>query len=68
MFAPAAVPTFHDPTAATPAASVVALVPVAAPPPEPTANVTLTPGMPLPNWSVALTDGAVATFVSTVAL
>src|SRR3954454_18805761 len=67
VFAPAPVPSFQVPTAATPAAFVVALVPVADPPPEATAKVTATPGTGLPKESVTSTDGAVATFAFTVA-
>ena len=51
-----------------PLASVVALPPVSEPPPRPIAKVTRRPGTGLPYWSVTSTDGAVATFVSTVAV
>src|SRR5437868_5815958 len=64
--APAAVPSFHEPTVAMPLAFVVALVPVADPPPEATANVTATPETGLPKLSVRSTDGAVVTLVFTV--
>src|SRR5947209_3054878 len=67
VFAPAAVPSFHEPTMATPPAFVVALVPAAEPPPEPTAKVTPTPATGLPYWSVTETDGAVETSVFAVA-
>ena len=44
------------------------VVPVAEPPPEATANVTATPETGLPRCPSTRTDGAVETFVSTVAL
>ena len=43
LFVPAVVPSVHEVTVAMPLAFVVALPPVTPPPPEPTANVTLTP-------------------------
>src|SRR5438309_188823 len=67
VFAPAVVPSFQVPTVATPAASVVALVPVAEPPPEATAKVTAAFGTGLPNWSLTSAEGAVPTFVSAAA-
>src|SRR5581483_7273086 len=68
VFWPAPVPSVHEPTVAMPFAPVVALVPVAEPPPEATANVTATPATGLPYASVTSTDGFVATLVFTVAL
>jgi len=68
VFAPAAVPSVHEPTVATPLALVVALPPVREPTPEPIAKVTETPTTGLPKLSVTSADGAVATFVLTVAL
>src|SRR5947209_7164700 len=67
-FAPAVVPSFQLPTAAMPLALVVALVPVAEPAPDVTAKVTATPATGLPKVSLATTDGALETLVSTVAL
>ena len=63
VFAPVVVPNVHEPTVAIPLASVVAVVPVAEPPPDATANVTLTPDTGLPPASVTTTDGGVATAV-----
>ena len=59
-FAPTA-PRVHDPTVAMPAAFVVCVAPVIAPPPEATANVTATPadGWPMPLST--RTDGATPT-------
>jgi hypothetical protein len=65
VFAPAAVASFHEPTLAMPLASVLAVVAVALP--VRAANVTVTPATGLPNVSATRTDGAVATFVFTVA-
>ena len=67
VFAPAAVESVHEPTVATPFASVVAGLPVTLPSPE-AANVTLTPATGFPNASVTVTDGAVPTVVPTVAV
>ena len=67
VLTPMVMPSCHEPTVATPLASVVALPPVSEPLPRPIAKVTDVPGTGLPNWSVTITDGAVATFVSTVA-
>src|SRR5581483_11991471 len=66
VFAPAVLPTRHEPTVALPSAAVVAFAPVTAPPPLATAKVTPRLGIALPYWSVTMTDGAVATFVWTV--
>ena len=67
VFAPATVPSVHEPTVATPLASVVAGLPVTLPSPE-AANVTLTPATGLPYWSVIVTDGAVVTAEPTVSV
>src|SRR5206468_4039328 len=53
---------------ATPLAFVVAFGPVSEPLPLATANVTAALGTGLPNWSVTRAEGAVPTFVFTVAL
>ncbi len=68
VFAPAAVPSFHEPTVAMPLPALVAFAPVSEPPPEPIAKVTETPATGLPYWSAIETDGAVETVVSTVAV
>jgi len=67
VFAPTVIPSVHEPTVATPAASVVAGLPVTLPSPE-AANVTLTPATGFPNASVTVTDGAVPTAEPTVAV
>src|ERR1041384_8860361 len=67
-FDPAVVPSFHDVTFAMPVASVVSIALTTLPPPEATANVTIAPAAALLNWSRAITLGAVATFVLTVAV
>src|SRR5689334_14537443 len=51
-----------------PVASVVSIALTTLPPPEATANVTIAPAAALLNWSRAITLGAVATFVLTVAV
>ena len=48
VFAPAVVPSVHEPTVATPLAFVVWLTEVAEPPPEATPKVTITPLTGLP--------------------
>ena len=68
VFGPAVAPSVQLPTAAMPLPSVTALVAVALPPPDATANVTVTPLMGLPAASFTTTLGAVATAVPTVAL
>jgi hypothetical protein len=67
VFAPAVVPSFQEPTVATPLAFVFTLVPVAEPPPEATANVTATPETALPKLSATKAAGAVETVLFTVA-
>jgi len=66
---PAVVPSVHEVTAAIPLAFVVtAVVGTTTPPPEATANVTLTPLTGLLLTSRTITDGATATAVPAVAL
>jgi hypothetical protein len=60
-FAPAVDPRVHDPTAASPDASVVLFAPVTAPPPEATAQTTEMPATGLPLESVTFTEGGIAT-------
>src|SRR5262249_40141903 len=60
VFAPAVVLSVHEPTAAMPLAFVVALPPLL--------NEIATPETGVPYWSVTSTDGAVETFVPTVAV
>src|SRR2546425_6298166 len=67
VFLPATTPSFQLPTAASPFTLVEGVPPVSDPPPESTANVTVTPATPLPNLSVTRAVGGVATFVLTVA-
>src|SRR2546423_13593800 len=67
VFAPAVWPSFQLATVATPLPLVVALVPVAEPPPEATAKVMATPETGFPYWSLTRTDGAVARLWSTTA-
>ena len=64
---PAVAPSVQLPTVAMPAALVVAEGPLAEPPPEATAKVTLTPGTGLPWLSVTMTLGGVLTAVPAVA-
>src|SRR5690348_121935 len=67
---PAKAPRVHVPRVATPDPLVVGVVPVIDPlraPPAARANVTDTPDTGLPNWSVTLAPGVVATAVPTVA-
>ncbi|HVN74204.1 MAG TPA: hypothetical protein VMT44_06405 [Methanoregula sp.] len=63
VLVPAVVPNVQLPTVAIPLESVVAEAPVREPPPEPTANVTVTPltGLLLPSLTITL--GGVATAV-----
>jgi hypothetical protein len=70
VFAPDVVPSVQLVSVAIPLAFVVAAPPTGEtlPPPEATANVTLTPAFGLLFASVTSTDGAVATAVLTVAL
>src|SRR5690348_4610347 len=69
VFAPAAVPSVHDVTAAIPFAPVVTgVVGATVPPPEATAKVTATPLTGLPFTSFTITDGAVATALPAVAV
>src|SRR5207249_6332547 len=66
-FGPAVGPSVHDVTAAIPFAFVVTgVVGVTVPPPEATANVTLTPATGLPFASCTITDGSTATAVPAV--
>src|SRR6185437_2113582 len=67
---PANEPSVQVPRLATPDPLVVGVVPVIDPlraPPAARANVTDTPDTGLPNWSVTLAPGVVATAVPTVA-
>lgn len=57
---PAAVPSVHDPSVATPFAFVVAFAPVMLPPPYPIANVTLAPPIGFPRASCTSTLGGTA--------
>src|ERR1019366_3435698 len=66
--APATAPIVQLPTVAIPDALVVALSPVADPPPVATANVTATPPSGLLLASLTITLGGVATAVPTVAV
>src|ERR1041384_1244313 len=66
-FAPALVPSVQLPTVAMPPAVVTGEAPVRLPPPEVTVKVTVTPATGFPNWSLTITDGAVATAVFTAA-
>src|SRR5438093_5459160 len=67
-FGAAVGPSVHDVTAATPLAFVVTgVVGVTAPPPDATANVTLTPPTGLPFASRTITEGATGTAVPAVA-
>src|SRR5207249_8664629 len=60
-FGPAVGPSVHDVTAAIPFAFVVTgVVGVTEPPPDATANVTLTPATGLPFASCTITDGSIA--------
>ena len=68
VLAPWAVPSVQEPTVAIPEELVVAVRPVPEPPPEATANVTLTPDTGLLLASVTSTAGSVARTVPTVAL
>jgi len=67
VFAPTVVDSVHDPTVATPLASVVAGLPVTLPSPE-AAKLTLTPDTGFPYASVTVTAGATATAVPTAAV
>src|SRR5439155_1651068 len=67
-FGPAVGPNVHDVTAAIPLAFVVTgVVGLTVPPPEATANVTLTPATGLPFASRTITEAGVATVVPAVA-
>src|SRR5205807_550135 len=68
VLVPAVVPSFHEPTVATPLAFVVADPLVSEPPPVATANVTAAPATGLPYWSTTSAAGATPAFVFTVAL
>ena len=63
VFGPAVTPSVHDPTVATPDASVVTVAPVIVPPPPPTVNVTGAPANGSPFWSRTITEGAGVTAV-----
>jgi hypothetical protein len=63
---PAVVPIVQLPTVAIPLASVVWVPPVREPPPEATANVTLTPATGLLLTSFTITEGAVETVAPAV--
>ena len=65
VFAPTNGPRVHDPSTATPCAFVACVSPVADPPPEATAKVTVTPGTGLLNASRATTLGATASVCPT---
>jgi hypothetical protein len=67
VLAPAVAPNVQLPTAAMPAALVVAGEPVAEPPPEATVKVTPTPETGLPFASLTMTLGGVLTAVPAVA-
>src|SRR5256885_741822 len=68
VFGPAVGPNVQDVTVAIPLAPVVTgVVGVTVPPPDPTANVTLTPPTGLPFASRTITEGATGTAVPTVA-
>src|SRR5258708_34666019 len=66
VFDPATVPSVQLPTAARPEPSVFFVPPLKPPPPEPTANVTVTLSTGLPNWSVTRSVGRTGTAVFTV--
>src|SRR5436190_1716986 len=67
-FGPTVGPSVHDVTAAIPFPPVVTgVVGLTVPPPEATANVTLTPATGLPFASRTITDGSIATAVPAVA-
>jgi hypothetical protein len=68
VFAPATAPSAQLPIVAIPDALVVALNPVADPPPVTTAKVTGTPPTGLLLASVTITLGAIANAVPTVAV
>src|SRR5207247_1811699 len=68
-FGPAVGPNVHDVTAAIPLAFVVTgVVGLTVPPPDATANVTLTPATGLPFASRTIPGGAIATAVPAVAV
>src|SRR5438876_11605169 len=68
-FGPAVGPSVHDVTAAIPFAFVVTgVVGLTVPPPDATANVTLTPPTGLPFASRTITEGSIATAVPAVAV
>jgi len=66
VFVPAVVPRIQLPTVATPLESVVAVAPVIVPPPDATANVTLTPLTGASVESVTITLGSMVTAVPAV--
>src|SRR5258705_541853 len=68
VFAPTTVPSFHQPTVATPLPWVVCAAPVPGPPPAATEKVTLPPGTGLPGEWRGRMEGAVAAPAFTVAL
>lgn len=68
VFAPAVVPSVHDPIVAMPLALVVAEAPVTLPFPVATANVTVVPAIGLLFESVTFTDGAVVTAAPAIAV
>ena len=61
VFTPVAVPSIQLPTAAIPLLPVLGVAPVTLPPPDATANVTLTPDTAFPFASVTFTEGLVLT-------
>ena len=62
---PAPGPRVHDPTVATPEASVVTVPPETDPPPAATSKVTVSPAIGDPFWSFTMTDGAGVTIAPT---
>ena len=71
LLVPAVVPSTHELSAATPELLVTTVAPLGElmdPPPEATANVTLTPDLGLLLASVTNTEGAVVTAVPTAAV
>ena len=62
VFTPGTAPSVQPPIAASPLPSVViGFVPIRLPSPEVTANTTPTPGTGLPNGSLTITAGGIAT-------
>src|SRR5262245_51214180 len=68
LFAPAVVPSVHEPTVATPFEPEVGVAPVIAPPPESTEKVTDTPPTTFPHSSTVFTLGLTETPAPTVPL